>query len=97
MIMAAARRLPLSQTAPRSCSYLPAGFRGRVAPEGRIQSISELLTADSSNRLMLVANRRQVTSIASTITTATLSCSFIILDSVLRGMSAATVMMVVVR
>ena len=97
MIMAATRRFPLSQTAPRSCSYLPAGLRGRVASEGRIQSISELLTADSSNRLMLVANSRRVTSIASTITTATLSCSFIILDSVLRGMVAATVMMVVVR
>lgn len=46
---------------------------------------------------MLVASSRRVTSVASTMTTATLSCSFIILDSVLRGMIAATVMMVVVR
>ena len=46
---------------------------------------------------MLIAISRSVTSTASTITTATLSCSFIILDSVLRGMIAATVMMVVVR
>ena len=93
VIMAATRRFSRS----RGRSYLPAGFRRRVASEGRIQSISELLTADSSNRLVLVTSSRGVTSNASTITTATLSCSFIILDSVLRGMIAATVMMVVVR
>ena len=93
IIMAATRRFSRS----RSRSNLPAGFRWRVASKGRIQSISELLTADSSDRLMLVASSRRVTSVASTMTTATLSCSFIILDSVLRGMIAATVMMVVVR
>ena len=93
VIMAATRRFSRS----RGRSYLPAGFRRRVASEGRIQSVSELLTADSSSRLVLVTSSRGVTSNASTITTATLSCSFIILDSVLRGMIAATVMMVVVR
>ena len=97
MIMAATRWFPCSRVAPAGRSYLPAGLWRRVATKGRIQSISELLTADSSNRLMLVAMSRRVTSTASTITTATLSCSFIILDSVLRGMIAATVMMVVVR
>ena len=97
MTMAATRRFSWSRSVPRSRSYLPAGFRGRVASEGRVQSISELLTADSSDRLMLVASSRRVTSVASTMTTATLSCSFIILDSVLRGLVAASVMMVVVR
>ena len=97
MIMAATRWFPWSRIAPAARSYLPAGLWRRVATKGRIQSISELLTADSSNRPVLVAMSRRVTSTASTITTATLSCSFIILDSVLRGMIAATVMMVVVR
>ena len=96
LIMAATRWFPWSRIGSAGRSYLPAGLWRRVASKGRIQSISELLTADS-NRLMLVTISRRVTSTASTITTATLSCSFIILDSVLCGMIAATVMMVVVR
>ena len=97
LIMAATRWFPLSLFGSAGRSYLPAGLWRRVASKGRIQSISELLTADSSKRLVLIAISRRVTSIASTITTATLSCSFIILDSVLCGLIAATVMMVVVR
>ena len=96
LIMAATRWFPWSRIGSAGRSYLPAGLWRRVASKGRIQSISELLTADS-NRLMLVTISRRVTSTASTITTATLSCSFIILDSVLRGLVAASVMMVVVR
>ena len=87
---------PCVRIYPAGRSNFPARFRWGVSTQGRVQSVPELLAADSTDWLVLVA-RGVISCTACTVATAWLSCSFIILDSVLRGLVAASVMMVVVR
>ena len=84
---------PCKRRGPAGRSNLPARLRRGISTHRGVQSVPELLTADPTNWLVLVARRGAACSVA----TACLSCSFIILDSVLRGLVAASLMMVVVR
>ena len=96
MMMSAIWWFSCNRRTPAGRSNFPARFRRGVSTQGRVQSVPELLTADSTDWLVLVA-RGMISCTACTLATACLSCSFIILDSVLRGLVAASVMMVVVR
>ena len=84
---------PSKRRRPAGRSNLPARLRWGISTHRGVQAVPELLTADTPDWLLLVARRGAACSMATT----GLSCSFIILDSVLRGLVAASLMMVVVR